>query len=276
MNILIVDDEIIIINILKETIDWNSIGISQVFSAYNAFEAKKVLEQHLIDIIICDIEMPQENGLNLLEWVKKHYPHVLNIILTAFPNFNYAQSAIAIGVYKFLVKPIVFADLVKIVQEAVDKRKKEMLKDKLRKYGEYLIEHSDFKVPVEEQLDIMVNKLKEPNADNSKEQSVVNIVKNYLEQHFNDNISRKDIESLVHLNEDYLNRVYKQSTGYSLMEYIQYYRIMVAKRMLVNSKMSIGDISTQIGYDSPAYFSKIFKKFTGVTPAEYRNNINIS
>lgn len=276
MNILIVDDEIVIINILKETIDWKSIGIDQVFSAYNAFEARKVLEEHSIDIIICDIEMPQENGLQLLKWVNKYYPNILNIILTGFPDFNYAQSAISIGVYKFLVKPLVFADLIIIIQEAVDKIEKEMIKEKLIKYGEYLIDRIDSKKPVEVQINTVVNKLIEPATDNIKEQSVVNVVKNYLELHYNENISRKDVEALVHLNEDYLNRIYKQSTGYSLMEYIQFYRIMVAKRMLLNSYTSISEIAVQIGYDSPAYFSKIFKKFTGVTPAEYRNNKNIS
>ena len=78
------------INILAKTVDWESVGIDQVFSAYNAFEARKIMDQNPIDIILCDIEMPLENGLHLLEWARTKYPHILPIILTGYPDFNYA------------------------------------------------------------------------------------------------------------------------------------------------------------------------------------------
>ena len=61
----------------------------------------KVIRQNPIDIIICDIEMPRENGLSLLEWVKEQHPHILNIILTGYPEFHYAKSAISICVWIF-------------------------------------------------------------------------------------------------------------------------------------------------------------------------------
>ena len=54
------------------------------------------------------------------------------------------------------------------------------------------------------------------------------------------------------------------------MEYIQYYRISMAKKMLRESVENVAEIGTAVGYDSPAYFSKIFKKQTGMTPVEYR------
>lgn len=272
MNILLVDDEIVFINILANTIDWKSMGIDQVYSAYNAFEARKIIDQNPIDLIICDIEMPLENGLHLLEWVRTQRPYILNIILTGYPDFNYAQSAISIGVYKFLLKPVVFSDLIEVVREAVAKIEKDTVKEKYRQYGEYLVNRIDSEELIEEQMNNMVNRLREPDTKNTREGTAVNIVKNYLEQHYNESISRKDIESLVHLNEDYLNRIYKKATGYSLLEYIQYYRITMARRMLTDSNISISEIAVRIGYDSPAYFSKIFKKSTGVTPLEYRND----
>ncbi len=272
MNILLVDDEVVAINILAKTIDWKSIGIDQVFSAYNAFEARKIIDQNPIDLIICDIEMPLENGLHLLEWVRKQRPHILNIILTGYPDFNYAQSAISLGVYKFLLKPVVFSDLTEVVREAVAKIEKDTVKEKYRQYGEYLVNRIDSEELIEEKMNNMVTRLREPDTKNTREGTAVNIVKNYLEQHYNESISRKDIESLVHLNEDYLNRIYKKETGYSLLEYIQYFRITMARRMLIDSNISIGEIAARIGYDSPAYFSKVFKKSTGLTPLEYRND----
>ncbi len=272
MNILLVDDEIVAINILAKTIDWKSVGIDQVFTAYNAFEARKIIDRNPIDLIICDIEMPLENGLHLLEWVRTKRPHILNIILTGYPDFNYAQSAISIGVYKFLLKPVIFSDLIEVVREAVAKIEKDTVKEKYRQYGEYLVNRIDSEELIQEQMNSMVNRLRDSDAKNTKEGTAVNIVKNYLEQHYNESISRKDIESLVHLNEDYLNRIYKKATGYSLLEYIQYFRITMSKQMLTDSNISISEIAARMGYDSPAYFSKVFKKFTGVTPLEYRND----
>jgi len=272
MKILLVDDEITVINILVKTIDWNAVGIDQVFSAYNAFEAKKIVEQNSIDLIICDIEMPLENGLHFLEWVKTKYPHILNIILTGYPDFNYAQSAISIGVYKFLLKPVIFSDLTEVLREAVAKIKKDAVKERYRQYGEYLVNRIDSEKSIEEQVNNVVSRLRGLDTRSIKEKSAVDIVQNYLEQHYNETISRKDIESLVHLNEDYLNRIFKKETGYSLMEYIQYYRITMAKRMLAETDISISEIAARTGYNSPAYFSKIFRRFTGLTPLEYRND----
>lgn len=275
MNILLVDDEVVTINILKKRIDWEAIGINKVFSAFNTSEARRIITQNNIDLLICDIEMPHENGLQLIQWVQKQYPHIINIILTGYADFSYAQSAISIGVYKFLLKPVVFEDLMIIVQEAVEKLKKEKLKEKYRKYGEYLSIQFDSKESMEKWIDTTVERFNELVPDSTEEQSAVFIVKKFLEQHYNENISRKDIESIIHLNQDYLNREFKKMTGYSLLEYIQYYRIIVSKRKLISTNDSISEISLQIGYDSPAYFSKVFKKYEGITPLEYRNNSRI-
>lgn len=106
-----------------------------------------------------------------------------------------------------------------------------------------------------------------------KPETGVELVKKYLEKHYSESINREDIEQIVHLNADYLNRIFKASTGYSLMEYIQYYRIQRGKELLIKTSETISDISLNVGYESPAYFSKIFKKLTGITPQEYRTSI---
>lgn len=70
MNLLLVDDEITIIQILLKAIDWEALGIREVYTAYNAMEAKKIIEANEIRIMICDIEMPQESGLDLIRWIR--------------------------------------------------------------------------------------------------------------------------------------------------------------------------------------------------------------
>ena len=224
MNLLLVDDEIAMLHIMEKAIDWKKKGIQKVFTAYNTDLARDIISSSKIDLVICDIEMPKENGLSLIQWIQDMYPEIINIILTGYPDFNYARSAISLGVYRYLLKP-----------------------EKLEEYQ-------------------TKNK---PEAD-PEMADAVNTIKKYLESHYSEVITRKKIEELVHLNQDHINREFKKQTGYTLMEYVQHYRILMAKKMLRETTLSISEISIRTGYDSPAYFSKIFKKQTERTPLEYR------
>ena len=103
MEILIVDDEVTVVSLIKKHVDWESIGIDKVQTAYNAEMAKRKVQENPIDIIICDIEMPQENGLIFLAWVKERYPDISTVILTAYPEFHYAQAAIKLGGKSYLL-----------------------------------------------------------------------------------------------------------------------------------------------------------------------------
>ncbi len=241
MNILLVDDEVITIEILKKALDWKAFGFTNVFFAYNADEARKILEEHHVEIMICDIEMPKENGLDLIGWVQNIYPEILCIILTAYPDFNYARSAISLGVYRFLLKPVAFEELEETIRLAIDRIEQE-------KYWER-DKHPDGK---EEDL------------------TMVQKVKKYLEDHYNEVITRKNIESLVHMNQDYVNREFKRLEGYTLIQYVQYYRILMAKKLLKETDLTMTEIGLQTGYDSSAYFAKIFKKWTNISPMGYR------
>ena len=242
MNLLLVDDEVAMVQIMKEAVDWKKQGIKELYTAHNADEAKDILESTKIDILVCDIEMPGESGLELIKWMEDIYPEIISIILTGYPDFNYARSAVSLGVYQYLLKPVAFEELEEVVHHAVE-RVEEIISSQNRKDMTGIEEMSD----------------------------PVRVIKEYLEIHYNEVITRKNIESLVHLNGDYVNREFRKYTGCTFMEYIQKYRIIMAKKFLRETSMSMAEISSHIGYDSPAYFAKIFKKQTLLTPSEYRN-----
>ncbi|WP_145046125.1 MULTISPECIES: response regulator transcription factor [Paenibacillus] len=122
-NLLIVDDEVYALQAMVEGVDWHSAGIDQVFSAGDAEEARTILKRHAIDIMICDIEMPGETGLDLQSWVLKHDPGMLTIFLTGHALFAYAQSAIKLNSFDYVLKPAPADQLLKIVSQAVDKIK---------------------------------------------------------------------------------------------------------------------------------------------------------
>lgn len=96
-------------------------GNSKGFTAYNTDLARDIISSSKIDLVICDIEMPKENGLSLIQWIQDMYPEIINIILTGYPDFNYARSAISLGVYRYLLKPIAFDELEETIASAVEK-----------------------------------------------------------------------------------------------------------------------------------------------------------
>ena len=77
------------------------------------------------------------------------------------------------------------------------------------------------------------------------------------------------------LTPEYLAKVYKRQTGHNLKDYIIGYRIEMAKQLLADDIKSISDISAEVGFDNFSYFSTVFKKYTGITPGEYRRSKKI-
>ncbi len=121
MQLLIVDDEVLAADGLKFLIDWNQLNINRIYTAYSALEAKKIIQKEEIDIVISDIEMPVENGLNLLKWMRSENCQAENIFLTCHENFNYAREALILGSSDYLLKPVEPEELIKAVKNSQNK-----------------------------------------------------------------------------------------------------------------------------------------------------------
>ena len=107
MNILVVDDEYYIVKNIIETTDWSALGIEQAFPAYSASQAKRIFEgSQDIDILLTDIEMPRETGLQLVEWLHENDFHPIVLVLTGHQRFDYAQEALNLHIFSYLLKPI--------------------------------------------------------------------------------------------------------------------------------------------------------------------------
>lgn len=71
MRLLLVNDEMLTAETMKADMEWEKYGISNVDIANSVSSAKEIILNHKIDLILCDIEMPKENGLQLLEWIRE-------------------------------------------------------------------------------------------------------------------------------------------------------------------------------------------------------------
>ena len=105
-NILITDDEQIVIDSLSYIISKNFENEAKVFTALSGTEAIEIVMKENIDILFMDINMPGLSGLETVSVITKLKPNIVFVILSAFDRFQYAQTAIELGAYKYITKPV--------------------------------------------------------------------------------------------------------------------------------------------------------------------------
>lgn len=109
-------------------------------------------------------------------------------------------------------------------------------------------------------------------SEQNKITPAIRIAKNYITEHYREDISLSTVAEIVNLSPVYLSRLFKKEEGINFLDYLNQYRIDIAKRMLKEEiKYSVMDIAEESGFSNTKYFSRIFKKCVGITPSEYRN-----
>lgn len=94
-------------------------------------------------------------------------------------------------------------------------------------------------------------------------------ISNYLQQNYQKQIRSHDLEEIFHHNFDYMNRVFKTDFGMTIFQYLENYRINEAKKMLQTHAFSVSQIAESLGFCNTYYFSKVFKKNTGIAPSRW-------
>jgi len=93
----------------------------------------------------------------------------------------------------------------------------------------------------------------------------------YIFKHLYEPLSLQDLCMHVNMNASYLSRRFKLETGHSPVEYIQQCKVDEAKKLLSLTTLSITEICTRLNFNDQSYFTKVFKRRTGRTPGQYRN-----
>lgn len=120
LKLLIVDDQKTVVDGLLNLVDWKSVDIDLALGANSAAEARRILAEHRIDVMLCDIEMPVENGLSLVAWMREQGMDTKCIFLTAHAEFSYAQKSVGLGAFDYVVQPAPYTQIKEAVARAVD------------------------------------------------------------------------------------------------------------------------------------------------------------
>lgn len=107
-----------------------------------------------------------------------------------------------------------------------------------------------------------------------EENPTIFMIKEYISRNFSEvTLSVKDISAHVFLSTSYICTFFKNETGKTLNQYLTEYRMEQAKRLLEDPRYKISDISSRVGYSDGHYFGKSFKKYSGLSPSEYREKM---
>ena len=132
-------------------------------------------------------------------------------------------------------------------------------------------EQEDMLFSLYEEITEHLKKMSSPHTNTVVECVCQIIAKRYMEQ-----LSVTSLAEMVNLTPAYLCVLFKQAMGKTINEYLTQERMKQAKELLANSNIHLYDVCYKVGYFSPSYFSRIFKKYVGMTPREYRESRMIS
>lgn len=248
-SLLIVDDEPIVRNGIKNLIDFSELNIGNVLEAQNGLQALKLVKSNDIDIVLADINMPKMNGLDFAKNAKAHNKDILIALVTGYDYFDYAVSALRYGVDEYLLKPVSKKDIEKVLTQMIGKLKDSKVKSELKDIS---------------------NEEENIKKDGSYKDDIQKVIDNKLA---NSDFSLSMLADEVNLSQSYLSRIFKQYFGMPFRDYIFNERIKQSKILLLSSDKKIYEVCESVGFDDPNYFSTIFKKATGYSPNGYRKHV---
>lgn len=118
---IVVDDEIWVIKLIRNIVNWNELGYCIVGDADNCEDALKLIEKEKPQLLLTDIRIPGNDGLYLIRMAKEKVPDINVIVVSGYSEFEYAKAALNYGAYSYLLKPVDRDELSEILSKLRDK-----------------------------------------------------------------------------------------------------------------------------------------------------------
>lgn len=258
-KVVIIDDEPLIVEGLSRSIPWEKWDCQVVGFAYDGKEGMEVIQAEKPSIIISDICMPKVDGLTMIAGLKSEFPNMQITILTGYREFEYAKEALNLGVTRFLLKPSKMNELFEAIETMTEKLKSSGAEN----VGEDI--KADAEEGTEEEENVLYN--------NEASSFIVNKALEYIKEHYKEKLRLIDVADYVFVSQWHLSKLLNKHTGQNFSEALNKVRIANAKELLKDPSMRIYDIAEEVGFQDLAHFSRVFKKFEGISANEYRNKL---
>jgi AraC-like DNA-binding protein len=230
--VLIIDDDLLALR-THERLIMSQLSNTQVATAINGEQALDAIARKLPDLIVIDLVMPELDGFALIDLFRN------NPITRAIPIIVLTGKSLTENDMKQLSKGV-FAVLNKDIFSA----------DEIVRHIENALSHY-------QQL-------------GNQTQLLVRKVLAYLHQNYKEPVTRKDMAAYVGISEDYLTTCFQREFGMSPINYLNRYRINRAKVLMASNEYSLTEIALEVGFSSSSYFTRVFRRETGMPPRAYK------
>ena len=245
-KVLLVDDEPAILESERRAINNYVEDFEIIGEAYTVKQAIEIYEKYKADVILSDIKMPKQTGVDLFKYISEQDDNgSICIAVSGYSDFGYVHDAFMYGAYDYLLKPVEPAKL----------------KDLFVRIYRLLIatkENSE--------------NLKLPAARISGKE-LINSIDSFVNNHLSDDNSIVQICSKFMISQPYLSKIFRKYKGCTYHEYLIGIKIDKAKELLHEGNYLIGEVAAVLGFTDQFYFSKVFKNTVGRTPREYKKEI---
>lgn len=238
LRVLLVDDEIMIREGFKKLFDWETHGCTVAGEAADGMEALAKIDTLNPDIVIMDINIPIMNGLKVIKMSRIKHPDTAFIIVSGYDDFSYCREALRLKITDYILKPVNYEEF----GTCIDNLKISMY---------------------------MENVSQEPEE---QEERVINGITRFMQEHLAEEISLSVLSEEFHMNPQYISQLFKNEIGVGFLAYLTSIRMEKAKKLLLSTSLSIGEVAEQSGYGDYRVFTKVFKKSEGITPSQYRRD----
>jgi two-component system response regulator YesN len=241
-RVMVAEDEVLQLNSIVRKIHDSDLGFEVVATAQTGDVMRNLIDRQEPDAVFTDIQMPVMTGIELMEYICQNHPYTKVVLISGYSDFEYAKKAIQCKAFEYLLKPVTA---------------EEMNKTLLR-------------------LHAALQELKRSSAPDASAagvspQACLEYLHDYLQNHYAEEFDMDTISEQLGYHPTYLSRLFEKRYSTSPTKYQTQLRMERAKYLLLHEpEVSVRRISELTGYPDQGYFSRIFKKQTGLSPNQYR------
>ena len=239
LKLLIAEDEEMIRIAMEKYIQLHTDRFSRIYLAKDGVEALDIIIEHEPDLMLLDINMPVKSGVEVMQEAKKMGVMPRTIILSGHENFEYAQQAIKYGASEYMLKPSRSSDILASINREADEIEG--------------VEKNDYE-------------------EESGSHYGVNKAIEYINEHYNENLTLQKVAEIVGISSGYLSTLFNQELKCGFADYLNKIRVDKACIYLGQNYFKSYEVAYKVGFNDEKYFSKVFKKFIGKSPSEYRKS----
>lgn len=246
-GVVVAEDEILIQQNIIKKIENSDTGFTVVGKAQTGIQALELINEYNPYLLVTDIRMPVMSGLELIEKAKETHPDLDTIVVSGYSDFEYAQQAIHLQVREYLLKPV-----------DPDKLKEVLLTLATR----YCLQKNELEKTFSSEM----------SARSPKE--IADLLKEYLTTEYASEMNLNLIAENLNYSPSYLTKIFLQYHHMAPTKYLITLRMQKAKELMDrNPDYPISAIGEAVGYPDPGYFSRVFKKYEGLSPQKYRTRL---